>query len=285
MSYSVKFGTSFLGRTISLDNGVIEFSVSLDVGPRITSFSTLGGLNVMYEDTCDLVNKDCSKVYGKGNKWHIYGGHRLWLSPEDLSTYYPDNEKVCYDLTENGILVYPKKWQIIDIQPQILIEFVADNKLKITHKVKNLGDKRKLCLWALTVMKAGGEMTLKLPTLDTKLLPNRNIVLWQYAKINDPRVLISDDKIIAKSDIREPNPYKIGAYNKDIHAKYVLEENGKKATFIKEAKGIADEIYPDFHCNFECYFSDKIHEIETLSSIREVEKEQDIEHIEFWQIY
>jgi hypothetical protein len=284
MGYSVNFKTSFLGREITLDNGSIEFSVSLDVGPRITSFSTIGGLNVMYEDVDDFVSKDCSSVYGEGKKWHIYGGHRLWLSPEDLSTYYPDNQPICYELTDNGLLVYPKKWEIIDIQPQMLIEFVDKNKLKITHKVKNLGNKRKLCLWALTVMKAGGTMTFDLPHLDTDFLPNRNIVLWPYSKISDQRVQISDNKIIAKSDIKVSNPYKIGAYNKDIRAEYVLEKDDKKATFCKEAVGVDGEIYPDFHCNFENYFSDKIHEVETLSSVQDVEKGQAIEHIEIWQI-
>lgn len=285
MGYNVNFKSSFLGRIITLDNDFIEFSVSLDVGPRITSFSTIGGLNVMYEDTNDFVNKDCSSVYGDGKKWHIYGGHRLWLSPEDLSTYYPDNNAVCYKLTDNGILVYPKKWEIIDIQPQMLIEFVDKNKLKITHKVKNLGEKRKLCLWALTVMKAGGTMTFDLPLIDTQFLPNRNLVLWPYCKINDSRVQITDNKIVAKSDVSAPNPFKIGAYNKEIYAEYILEEGGKKATFIKEAIGIDGETYPDFHCNFESYFSDKIHEVETLSSIKEVEKGEDMEHIEIWQIY
>ncbi|NLL56057.1 MAG: hypothetical protein GX242_02465 [Clostridiales bacterium] len=100
MAYNVRFDTLFLGRVITLDNGNIEFSVSLDVGPRIISFKKLNGFNIMFQDKQDQINKDCSKVYGKGSMWHIYGGHRLWLSPENLSTYFPDNEPVCYELTK-----------------------------------------------------------------------------------------------------------------------------------------------------------------------------------------
>lgn len=285
MEYSINFSKSFLGRIITLSNGTIEFSISLDVGPRIIALNTVGGLNVMYEDTQDFVNKDCSAVYGEGERWHIYGGHRLWLSPEDLSTYYPDNHPICYELTENGIIVYPKKWQIIDIQPQIAIDFIEKNQLKVTHKVKNLGQKRKLCLWALTVMKAGGTMTFELSKDKPELLPNRNIVLWPYASLSDNRIKITDEQIIAKSDIRVSNPYKIGAFNKDLCAKYCIEESGKAATFIKEVKSPIEGIYPDYSCNFESYFSDKIHEVESLSSIEEIDTGHEIEHIEFWQIY
>lgn len=285
MEYSVSYGTSYIGRIITLSNGTIEFSVSLDVGPRIISLKTVDGFNVMYEDVQDCVNKDCSKIYGEGEKWHIYGGHRLWLSPEDLSTYYPDNNPVCYELNKNGILVYPKRWQLVEVQPQILIEFIGKNQLKVTHKMKNLGPKRELCLWALTVMKAGGTLTYYLSAKDTVLLPNRNIVLWPYSRWEDTRVKLTDNKLIAKSDTRVPNPYKIGAYNKNMHAEYVLEEDGKKSTFIKKTTALDNEIYPDYHCNFECYFSDIIHEVESLSHIKKIDKGQVLEHTEFWDIY
>ncbi|HOO22604.1 MAG TPA: hypothetical protein PKY53_02865 [Clostridia bacterium] len=285
MNYDVRFDDAFLGRVITLSNGKIEFSVSLDVGPRIISLKAKGGPDIMYHDVNDYVNKDCSPIYGEGEKWHIYGGHRLWLSPEDLSTYYPDNNPVCYKLTENGISVHPPKWKIIDVQPQIDIEFVGDNKLKITHTVTNLGGKKKLCLWALTVMKAGGTMTFDLPTEDTGFLANRNIVLWSYASMNDSRAEIKDDKIIAKSDVSVPNPYKMGAYNNHIRAEYLFEENGKKTRFVKETEGVKGAAYPDFYCNFESYFSDKIHEIETLSPIVEAEQGEAFGHVEFWEIY
>lgn len=285
MEYSYRFEDSFLGKVITLDNGKIEFSVTLEVGPRIISLKAKNGLNVMYEDVTDSVSKDCSAVYGEGERWHIYGGHRLWLSPEDLTTYYPDNNKINYKLTKSGILVYPEIWKIINVQPQILIEFTGDNKLKVTHKVKNLGEKRKLCLWALTVMKAGGTMTFDMSKEDTGYLANRNIVMWSYSSMNDSRIKITDEKIVATSDVAVPNPYKIGAFKQELHAEYIIKRDGKSAHFIKEATGMEGEFYPDYCCNFECYFSDKIHEVESLSSVKEIENGQEIEHTEFWEIY
>jgi len=285
MEYNVTYGENFLGKVITLSNGKIEFSVTAEVGPRIISLKTIDGFNVMYEDVNDSVSKDCSSVYGANEKWHIYGGHRLWLSPENLTTYYPDNNPVHYEFTEKGILVYPDEWKVIDVKPQILIEFLGENKLKITHKVQNTGEKKKLCLWALTVMKAGGTMTFDMSKEDTGFLANRNIVMWPYAGMADKRVSITDDKIVTKSDVGIPYPYKIGAYKRNMHAEYVLESGNKKAKFIKETQGYDEEIYPDYSCNFECYFSDKIHEVESLSGIKEIEKGQIIEHTEIWEIY
>lgn len=286
MKYTYHFENSFLGKIITLDNGCINFSVTLEVGPRIISLRAGKAPNIMFQDLYDNINKDCSAIYGKGEKWHIYGGHRLWLSPENLSTYYPDNNEISYELVENGILVYPDTWKIVDVKPKMLIEFIDKNKLKITHKVKNIGKKRKLCLWALTVMKAGGTMTFFLPKKDTGFLPNRNIVLWPYSEIKDGRIEIKDNKIFAKSDIEEPKPFKIGSYNSELKAEYILENQEGKTRFVKVcqcAEGF--DSYPDFGCNFECYFNDKIHEIETLSPISNVSEGEEIEHIEFWEIY
>lgn len=135
------------------------------------------------------------------------------------------------------------------------------------------------------MLKAGGEMTFSLSKEETGFLPNRNIVWWPYSKTDDKRIRVDNYNIWANSDIREPNPCKIGAYNSNIVIKYTLEENGKKAVFVKKALGEDGKNYPDFHCNFECYFNDKIHEIETLSCIKEVENDNELEHIGYWEIY
>lgn len=283
--YTHRFGQCFLGKTLVLDNGTIEFAVTLDVGPRIISLKALDGLNVMYEDIGDTISKDCSSVYGKEKKWHIYGGHRLWLSPEDLSTYYPDNNPVDYELLPQGVRVYPKKWENVEIQPEIILEFSGENSIKVTHKVINLGAKRKLCLWALSVLKAGGKMTFPLSAEDTGFLANRNIVMWPYSSFTDPRLKLADDVIVTKSDISVPEPFKIGTYKRDFYAEYEIERDGKTARFVKRAQGLDGAEYPDYGCNFECYFNDRIHEIESLSQVAGIENGGVIEHTEIWEIY
>ena len=93
-----RIGSCFLGRTLELSNGKIVVGVTLDVGPRIIKLQKPDGENLMFEDVADNVNKDVSAVYGEGIKWHIYGGHRIWLYPASLETYYLHSAPVVYAL-------------------------------------------------------------------------------------------------------------------------------------------------------------------------------------------
>lgn len=282
---NIKKVSCFLGSAVAIDNGKTELVVTLDVGPRIISLRPVGGFNMMFEDVGDAINKDCSSVFGEGKKWHIYGGHRLWLSPEDLSTYYPDNDKVNYFIENESITFMPAQWEKIDVQPQLKIEFLPDNKVEITHSMTNLGSERKLCLWALTVLKSGGKMTFELSKKDTGLLANRNIVLWHYTSFSDKRLKITDDKIMLKSDIKVSEPCKIGAFNEHINATYELTEKDKTQVFNKQARGYLSASYPDFFCNFECYCNGLIHEIETLSNRVIVPSSGVIFHKEIWSVW
>ena len=112
-----EYTNCFLGKAVTLSDGKTELTVTLDVGPRIISLRTYlekqGRMsnNIMYEDVPDVVNKDCSSYYGEGKVWHIYGGHRLWLSPEDITTYYPDSYPVEFQPIDNGGIFTPRKWK------------------------------------------------------------------------------------------------------------------------------------------------------------------------------
>lgn len=282
---NIKNVNCFLGKALAIDNGKTELIVTLDVGPRIIGLRPIGGFNMMFEDTNDVINKDCSSVYGEGKKWHIYGGHRLWLSPEDLSTYYPDNEEVKYFVENETVTFIPQAWENVNVQPKLKIEFLPDNSVEITHSMTNLGRQKKLCLWALTVLKSGGEMTFELSKEDTGLLANRNIVLWSYASLTDNRLSLSDDKIVLKSSPKVPSPYKIGAFNKHINATYQLSNGDKTQVFAKKARGYEGASYPDFSCNFESYCNGYIHEIETLSHIVDVPENGTILHKETWSVF
>ncbi len=53
--------------------GDTEMIVVTGVGPRIMSLRTGGGENILWIDEVGL----------KRGRWKIYGGHRLWVSPEN----------------------------------------------------------------------------------------------------------------------------------------------------------------------------------------------------------
>lgn len=275
-----RIGSCFLGRTLELSNGKIVVGVTLDVGPRIIKLQKPDGENLMFEDVADNVNKDVSAVYGEGKKWHIYGGHRIWLSPESLETYYPDNAPVVSELKPNGAVFTPPAWTERGVQPVLDLEFAPDGALEVRMRVKNISDvKQKLCVWGLTVMKCGGTLTLPLSTEDTGFLANRNLVLWHYTDIRDPRLTIANDRIILTGSTDAESPLKIGTYLNEIRAFYRYGDT----LFTKECISKPGE-YLDFTCNFETYTSELIHECETLSAAEEVAPGEEIIHTEKWRL-
>ncbi|MBQ8267448.1 MAG: hypothetical protein IJZ21_03595, partial [Clostridia bacterium] len=86
------------GKVLSLSNGVIEAYVTIDVGPRIIRFGFVGGQNIMCDNRAAGTPKDDAEFenfFGKGKKWEILGGHRIWTSPESYpASYYPDLQPV-----------------------------------------------------------------------------------------------------------------------------------------------------------------------------------------------
>lgn len=275
-----RIGSCFLGRTLELSNGKIVVGVTLDVGPRIIKLQKPDGENLMFEDVDDNVNKDVSAVYGEGKTWHIYGGHRIWLSPESLETYYPDNAPVVSELKPNGAVFTPPAWTERGVQPVLDLEFTSDGALEVRMRVKNISDvTKKLCVWGLTVMKCGGTLTLPLSTSDTGFLANRNLVLWHYTDIRDPRLTIANDRIVLTGSTEAESPLKIGTYLDEIRAFYRYGDT----LFTKECISKPGE-YPDFTCNFETYTSEFIHECETLSRAEEVAPGEEIVHTEKWRL-
>lgn len=275
-----RIGSCFLGRTLELSNGKIVVGVTLDVGPRIIKLQKPDGENLMFEDVDDNVNKDVSAVYGEGKTWHIYGGHRIWLSPESLETYYPDNAPVVSELKPNGAVFTPPAWTERGVQPVLDLEFTSDGALEVRMRVKNISDvTKKLCVWGLTVMKCGGTLTLPLSTSDTGFLANRNLVLWHYTDIRDPRLTIANDRIVLTGSTEAESPLKIGTYLDEIRAFYRYGDT----LFTKECISKPGE-YPDFTCNFETYTSEFIHECETLSRAEEVAPGDEIVHTEKWRL-
>ena len=70
-----------------ISNSIVEAIVTTDVGPRIIHFSLTSEKNIF----C-IVEDQAGKV--GGDEWRIYGGTRLWHSPEAMPrTYFPDNQK------------------------------------------------------------------------------------------------------------------------------------------------------------------------------------------------
>ena len=276
------------GKCIRISNGSIELYATVDIGPRIIRFGKIDGENVMFEDVNDLLNKEeaaplFAEKFGEDKGvWHIYGGHRLWISPEYLPrTYYPDNEPVKYELTENGVILTPP--QQVWNQVQYVIEISmseTEDKVSIEHKITNKAPfHAEFAPWALTVLAQGGKEIIPRNTRDTGLLGNGIIALWPYTKMTDKRVFWGDKYITLKQDKNAECPFKIGLDSDYCWAAYLIHGDA----FIKRYDSNPDGIYPDGGVNFETYTYTHFLEMETLGELKNLAPEETVSHKEIWE--
>lgn len=270
---------SFLGweNSIKLSNGIIDVVVTTDIGPRIVKFG--------FENDVNEFNLDPKTIGLKGgDEYRYYGGHRLWHSPEDRKrTYVPDNDEVDWHEIENGVRLIqkPEKW--VNTQKQIDIILSPDeSRVRLVHRITNLGAwPIELSAWTITVLNTEGIEIIPQPNKDTDLLPNRQIVLWPYSKMNDKRVYWGEKYIALKQDPNNREPFKLGINNQEGWAAYARGGH----LFVKRYYPQQDATYPDFGVSFETYTNDWMLEIETLSPFTKLQPGETVEHVEEWELY
>lgn len=262
---------------IELKNGDFRLIVTTDIGPRIIGAFCGKGHNMMFVDP---------KTKGKtgGKEWKIYGGHRLWHSPEAKPrTYAPDNTKVSVSEEKDGIVFSSGIEHTTGISKQFKISAHGKKSFKIIHTLKNenLWDVE-LAGWALTVMDAGGTAIVPQPQGDKKdLLPNRYITVWPYTNMADKRFTWGDKCILLKQDKNCDGPAKFGINCEDGWLAYA----NKGYCLRKKFTHMIDAEYPDNGCSIECYTCDFMLEIETLSPLYKLAPGESLSHDEIWDIF
>jgi hypothetical protein len=269
------------GKCVRFERGGIICLVTLEIGPRIIYYGT-ENLNFMNEDIGRNVQKDgefFDKTYKAGEKWFLYGGHRVWKSPEDMETYVPDNYPVEYSLNQSGGEFYT---QTTPFGLKFGFELIMDEggALEIKNRIKNFGQPRQLAVWALTVVAKGGVLTVPLNQAESDLLPSQNFVLWPYCGFADERLSVAKGVMSLKQ--ADGGAFKIGLFLKDNMASYEL--NGKKLRVCYQQPDGGADAHLDFGCNFETYTNEHILEIEGLSAKKTIGKNQTAEFCQRMEI-
>ena len=267
---------------IRLTNGEIEIIASTDFGPRILAYNFIGSENVLG------IHQD-AEVKTELGTFKPYGGHRLWIAPENMpKTYTPDNSPVEYffDDSKNSLRLVQPLEQISNTQKEFTITLgKTGSGVSIDHKITNLGEKEiEISAWALTVMRGGGEVFIPnepfAPYGDETLLPVRNLSVWSYTNLSDSRWLFDSNFIRLKVEADKPEPQKIGVLNKQGRLKYKLEN----VEFTKNFKYKKTAVYPDMNSNVEVYTAGSFVEIETLSPLKNLSLGDKIEYSEKWNL-
>lgn len=272
------------GKCLAISNDCMEILVTVDIGPRIIKCNLAGKENLMFEDVERSFSEDVSSVFGADKKWYIYGGHRVWLSPESFPvTYYPDNDKVVYSTFANGAEFTPAVQAVSGIQISMRVE-IAENepKLKLTHKITNTKKEPVTgSLWCLSVMAPGGTALVAQPTENTGLLANRSLIIWPYTRMTDKRMTITDKYItVSQSKDAECN-LKIGFNNTLGKAAFI--KNGQ--ALVKSTEYQHGASYPDNGCSTEIFTNTLFEEVESLSPLKTLSKGESITHVEEWQLF
>jgi hypothetical protein len=242
---------------IELANDHWSAHVTTSFGPRIIGFHRPGAPNLLFVDpeTRGQVRQD---------KWHLYGGHRLWVAPElQATTYEPDNAPVQVS-NQGDSVTFTTPAGRSGLEKSITL--VADGEaLVLRHQVRNLSQTpQSLAVWALTVMAAGGEALIpqaEFRSHTEDLLPARPLVLWSYTRMDDPRFTFGNRVLRFRQDA-DRGPCKFGTLVKQGYAAYAKDGD----LFLKrfEFRAGQESDYLDFGCNFESFTNQDFLEVESL---------------------
>ena len=261
-----------------LTNGTLELIVTTDVGPRIIRLGFVGKPN-MFKEYPDMIGKT------GGDEWRIYGGHRLWHSPEVMPrTYAPDNSPVQATPAGNTLKIVQPTEGTTGIQKELEIALAEQGaRARILHRLRNNGPwPLELAAWCLSVMDAGGMAVVPHPvkaTLD-KLLPNWCLTLWPYTDMNDPRVDWGT-RYIRLRQVPGTQPFKIGLSNNEGWGAYL----NRGQMFLKRFDYVEGATYPDFGASMEVYTNADMLELETVGPLRVLQPGAEIEHVELWSLF
>jgi len=216
--------------------------------------------------------------------WRIYGGHRLWSSPEAKPrSYSMDDKPVKIEASEDCVTIHGNPEAQNSIQKKLTIKPFSENSIQVIHTIGNIGRwPIRLGCWALSVMRQNGFAIIPLKSSrvnEEGLLPDRRLSLWPYTALSDKRLMLTDEFIFVKQNPKIEKPLKIGTMANPTWTAYWVDG----MAFMKQFSQKEGE-FPDFGCSVEVYTNANMLELETLGPLKTVNPSERIQHTETWKI-
>ncbi len=261
---------------IVLENDLLQILVPKALGPRILSLRFRGGENLLAE------LPDVTTERPDGKQYAFFGGHRLWLAPEDpLLTYALDDQAVEITPSEAGLLIRKVAESETGIEKSILLNLDPQQaRLTLTHRLTNRQHLPvEYAPWSITQFRTGGLAILPQSGAQTGLLPNRILCLWSYTDISSPCLDLGNQYILLHANMQKP--IKVGFPNPRGWLAYWIDG----VLFVKKAGFDPQGRYPDHGCSSECYCNQYFLELETLAPLVRIEPGASITHTETWELH
>lgn len=258
----------------------LYLGVAVDIGPRILYAALASDKWYNLFEVVPTFGIETSE-----GLWRIYGGHRLWVSPEAMPRSYSIDDKPVNIVVKDGeVVIEGNPEPQNSIQKRLIIrEGVDEYSVEVVHEVINIGRwPIEFSCWALSVMRRNGFAIAPIESRCTDekcLLPDRVLVLWPYTRLTDERLTLTDKYIIIRQDPTIDKPFKIGVKVNPPWAAYYVSGY----LFVKFFKH-EEAVYPDYGSTVEIYTNNLFLELETLGPLRKVDPEDTNRHKEVWKV-
>jgi hypothetical protein len=156
-------------------------------------------------------------------------------------------------------------------------------RLSIQHALTNAGAWPVECApWAITQLKLGGTAIIpqQLSRPEPALLPDRRLTIWNYTRLQDPRLHLGDDYLMIDGAPLLP-PCKIGTPNPGGWAAYWIGD----VLFVKRFEHLPQAAHVDYGCDTEIYVNDQFIEVETLGALVLLQPGETVTHTETWELH
>jgi hypothetical protein len=265
--------------THRLQNRFLSVDYLAQAGPRLVRLLVAGSEQNLLAELPDMTTPTS---YGD---YHILGGHRLWHAPENMPrTYLPDNEGLQVENLPGSVRLTQPVEPGSGMRKSMQLNLAPDAPvLTIQHSLTNAGLWPVECApWAITQLRLGGLAIIpqQVGVPAAQLLPDRRMTIWNYTRLQDPRLHLGDDFILLEAASRLP-PCKIGVSNPQGWLAYLLGE----VLFVKRFDPQPQLPHPDSGCDTEVYCNDQFIELETLGVLQVMQPGQTVTHTETWQVY
>ncbi len=273
------------GKCVKLENETASVIITVEVGPRIISYCLNGKENLLLEDIDREFSdggKEVKEYFGEDKTWYIYGGHRLWSSPESYPhSYVPDNAPVQYEINGGTVTLLAPDTRTGQRHTTTVTLDDVTSKVEIFHSIQNVsGAIVTLAPWGLTVCAAGGVEIFPQSEKDNGLLSNRRCVFWPYSDIRDDRFFLTNKYGTLRQVKGAPTKFKIGINNEDGWAAVV----NKGQVFLKNFRMNLNGEYPDYGCNFETFTNGIFLECESLGELKTLKNGDSVSMSETWTL-
>jgi hypothetical protein len=267
---------------VGIEAGEARLVVTTSVGPRVLALFAGDGDNAFAE------LPDMTLPCPGSGPFHLRGGHRLWAAPEDPRvTYRPDDDPVEVTEVPDGVRLRTVSDPVAGTSRETTIRVSGPERFTFDYRVVNTsGEPQRLACWAITMMAPGGRAWMPLLTRSFDpggFLAQRNIVLWPYARTDDPRFVVTDGAIEVRADrlAAGGGSFKVGT---TMRRGWVAHWRAG-VLLVKRAGHDEDREYADMGASAQVYTQAEFTELETLGPLADLAPGEAVEHHEDWEVH